>query len=129
MRPLDSLLFGLGAAAGILPGLSGVGCAFSLCCIRGMEPKKALNLALVLNIPVNLGLAFFDLTALLAGGAGSMTLGGIFVALFSGIMALAGVILACRLLPKILEYFGFSIFGFYSWGMALLTFIMFLAAV
>jgi undecaprenyl pyrophosphate phosphatase UppP len=129
MTPLDGLLFGLGGAAAILPGISGVGAVFSLCCIRGMEPKKALNLALLLNIPVNLGLAFFDLIALLSAGAGSMTLGGIFAALFAGIAAFGGVILAHRLLPKLLDYVGFGIFAFYSWGLALLTFVLFLAAV
>jgi undecaprenyl-diphosphatase len=129
MTPLDGLLFGLGGAAAILPGISCVGATRSLCCVRGMEPKKALNLALLLNIPVNMGLAFFDLTELIAGGAGSMTFSALLGALVAGLAAFAGVVLACKLLPKILEYVSFAIFGFYSWGMALLTFILFLAAV
>jgi hypothetical protein len=65
----------------------------------------------------------------IAGGAGSMTFSALLGALVAGLSAFAGVVLACKLLPKILEYVSFAIFGFYSWGMALLTFILFLAAV
>lgn len=129
MTRVDGLLLGLGGAAATLPGISCVGCAVSIASVRGMDLKKALNLALLMNVPVNLGLAAFDLIDLLSGGAGSLSLGALFGAILAGIAAFIGVILGIRALQKISENVGYGIFGFYSWGIALLSFIFFLAAV
>lgn len=129
MTRIDALFFGLGGGLATLPGISCVGTAVSVASVRGMELKKALSLALLLNIPMNLGFAVFDLIELLSGGGGSVSFGQLLSAVLAGITAFAGVILGIRLLNKITENVGYSVFGFYSWGMALLTFILFLAAV
>ena len=129
MSRIDGLLLGLGAALGTLPGISSVGCAVSVASVRGMDLKKALNLALLMNVPVNLGMAAFDLIGLLGGGAGSLSFRALGMAVLAGITAFAGVISAIRLIRKIVDNVGYSVFGFYSWGAALLTFILFLAAV
>lgn len=126
LTPIDALIFGLGGAAGTLPGISPLGAALSLGLIRGMDAKNALNLALVLCIPVNLGLAAFDLLALFGG---SITFGGLLTAIAAGAAAFAGVLVGTRLLTKITDLTGYCVFGFYSWGLALLTFALFLAAV
>jgi len=129
MTRIDALIVGLGGAAATLPGISCLGASVSIAGVRGMELKKALNLALLMCIPVNLGLAVFDLFALLGGGAGSLSLGALFCAVLSGITAFLGVILTIRLLRKIVDTVGYSVFGFYCWGAAMLNFILFLSAV
>lgn len=129
MSRIDGLLIGLGAALGTLPGISSVGCAVSVAGVRGMDLKKVLNLALLMNIPVNLGMAAFDLIGLLGGGAGSLSFASLGAGVLAGIAAFAGVIVAIRLIRKIVDNVGYCVFGFYSWGAALLTFILFLAAV
>lgn len=125
---IDSLFFGLGGVLGVLPGVSSIGAAVSIGSVRGMDLKKALSLALLMNIPVNIGLAFFDLLQLLQGGAGSLSFSALFFSLFAGMAAFAGVAFGIRLLKKIVENVGYSVFGFYSWGAALLTFVLYLAA-
>ncbi len=129
LSALDAFLFGVGGAAATLPGISCVGTTVSIAGVRGMDLKKAMNLALVMNIPMNIGFALFDLLELLGGGAGSLSFGALIRAVLAGITAFAGIFLGVRLLRKITENFGWSVFGLYSWGMALLTFILFLAAV
>ncbi len=129
MTRIDAMLFGLGGAAATLPGISCVGSAVSIASVRGMDLKKALDLALLMNIPVNLGFVLFDLIDLLGGGAGSLSLSALFCAILAGIAAFIGVILGIRALQKIVENIGYGIFSFYSWGIALLSFIFFLAAV
>lgn len=129
MSRIDGLLMGLGAALGTLPGISSVGCAVSVAGVRGMDVKKALNLALLMNIPVNLGMAAFDLIGLLSGGAGSLSFGALGLSLLAGIASFAGIIVAIRMIRKIVDSVGYGVFGFYSWGAALLSFILFLAAV
>lgn len=128
MSRIDSLYFGIGGILGILPGVSSIGSAVSVGSVRGMDLKKALSLALVMNIPVNIGLAFFDLLALLQGGAGSLSFRALIFAVFAGVTAFVGVGFGIRLLKKIADSVGYSVFGFYSWGAALLTFILYLAA-
>lgn len=128
MTRIDALLFGVGGAASTLPGISCVGSAVSIASVRGMDLKKALNLALLMNVPVNLGFAVFDLLDLLSGGAGSLSFGALLSSVMAGAAAFVGVILGIRALQKIAENVGYSVFGFYSWGMALLTFVFFLAA-
>ena len=129
MTRIDGLIMGLGGAAATLPGISCLGTSVSIASVRGMDLKKALNLALLMCVPVNLGLAAFDLVALLGGGAGSLSLVALVGAVLAGITAFLGVILGIRLLNKIVEAVGYSVFGFYCWGAAMLTFILFLAAV
>ena len=125
---VDSLYFGLGGFLGMLPGVSAVGSAVSIGTVRGMDPQKALTFALLLNIPINAGLAVYDLFILISGGAGSLAFRTLFFALFAGAAAFVGILIGIRLLKKITASVGYSIFGFYCWGAALLTFMLYLAA-
>lgn len=129
MTRLDGLIFGLGGAAGSLPGISCIGSAVSIAGIRGMDLKKALNLALVMNIPVNIGFVVWDLIDITKGGFGGLSFGTLFGGLLAFAATFAGIILGIRLLQKIVENVGYCVFGFYSWGTALLTFFIFLTAV
>lgn len=128
MTRIDALYFGLGGALATLPGISCVGSTVSIASIRGMDLKKALNLGLLLNIPMNLGFAVYDLIRLFGNG-GSVTFSQLLTGLLAGMVAFAGVIFGVRMLRKIVENMGYSVFAFYSWGLALLSFILFLAAV
>jgi undecaprenyl-diphosphatase len=125
---VDSLYFGLGGVLGMLPGVSAVGSAVSIGTVRGMDPQKALDFALLLNIPVNLGFALFDLLELVGGGAGSLAFRSLLFAAFAGAAAFAGIILGINLMKKISLSIGNGVFGFYCWGAALLTFLLYLAA-
>jgi len=129
MTRIDGLYFGLGGALATLPGISCVGSTVSIASVRGMDVKKALNLGLLLNIPMNIGFAVYDLIHLLGEGSGSVSFSQLISGILAGIMAFAGVLVAVRVLKKIVENVGYSVFGLYSWGLALLTLIFFLAAV
>lgn len=126
MSRISSLLFGLGGAASVMPGISCVGSAVSVGSMLGMEPKHALNLALVMNIPVNLGFALFDLMDLFSGGFSGFTFNALVGALAAGAAVAVGVVLSLNLLKKITERLGYGVFGFYCWGAALFTFVFYL---
>ena len=128
MSRIDSLYLGLGGALGTLPGISGIGAAVSVASVRGMDLKKALDLALLMNIPVNIGFALFDLIDLLKGGAGSLSFGFLIFCVFAGLAAFLGLALGIWMLKKITENAGYGVFAFYCWGAAMLTFILYLAA-
>lgn len=128
MTRIDGLILGLGGALGVLPGISCLGAGVSIGSVRGMDMKKVLNLALLMNIPVNLGLLVFDVMEL-AGGSMHLSFGSIFGALLAAAAAFGGIVLGIRLLQRIAQNLGYSVFGFYSWTVALLMFFLYLAAV
>jgi undecaprenyl-diphosphatase len=124
---VDSLYFGLGGVLGMLPGVSSLGSFLSIGSVRGFDMEKTLTFALLLNIPVNLGFAVYDLMALLGAGSGSLAFGSLVYALFAGAAAFGAIILGIHLLKKIMAEFGSGIFSFYCWTVALLTFLLYLA--
>lgn len=129
MTRIDGLILGLGGALSTLPGISCIGAAVSIGSVRGMDLKKALNLALVMNIPVNIGFVVFDLLEIAGGRAGSVSFGGVISAVLAAAVTFAGIVLGIRLLQKIAQGPGYSVFGLYSWTAALLMFFLYLAAV
>lgn len=129
MTPVEGLLMGLGGAVSTLPGISSLGTAVSIGTVRGMDQKYAMNTALIMNIPVTMGLIVYDLIDLFRSGLGGQSFGMVAVSLLAAAAAFAGVFLGIKALYKIADTVGFSVFGFYSWGAALLTFILYLAAV
>lgn len=124
---IDSLYFGLGGILGMLPGVSSMGCFLSIGAVRGFDKNKALNFALLLNIPVNIGFACHDLIMLVSAGSGSLGFGALIYAVFGGIAAFVGILAGIHLLKRIADSAGTGIFAFYCWGAALLTFLLYLA--
>ena len=53
---VEGLLVGLGGALGILPGISAVGSALSVASICGVERSYGLNMALLMNMFIQVGL-------------------------------------------------------------------------
>lgn len=127
MSRIDGLLMGCGAALNILPGVSCVGAASAVGMVRGMEPKNALNLAVIMQIPVTIGFMVFDLIALFSG-LGGLSFGALLGGILAAGAAFAGVLLGIRLINKIADTVGTNVFGFYSWGAALFIFIVYLTA-
>ena len=129
MTRVDGLILGLGCALGILPGISCVGTVVSVGSVRGMDLKKALNLALIMNIPLNIGYVIFDLVELVSGNFGSISFGATFGAVMAAALVFGGIVIAIRLLQKFAQNISYSVFGMYSWTLALLMFFLYLAAV
>lgn len=127
MSRVDGLLMGLGSALGAMPGISCVGAATSVGTVRGMEPKTALNLAFVMQIPVTIGFVVWDLLDLFRG-LGQLSFGALAGGILAAAAAFAGVFLGIKAVRKIADTIGLSVFGFYSWGAALFTFIVYLTA-
>ncbi len=128
MSRVDSLMIGLGGALGSTSGISALGGTVAMATIRGMESTKALDLALILNIPVNLGFIIYDIADILGGGLVSLSFKALVGALLAAVVAAVCIIVACNLLKKIVKSVGICVFGFYSWAMAVLTFVIYLLA-
>jgi undecaprenyl-diphosphatase len=125
---IDGLFFGLGGALSTIPGISCVGAVTSIASVRGADRTYSLNMALLIQIPVTIGLLLFDLVALVNVGMEALSFGVILGYLFSAAAAFAGVVLGAKVMRILAANIGFSIYAFYCWGAALFTFIFYLTA-
>lgn len=125
MAKIDGFLMGLGAGASAVPGISPVGAAVSAGVARGVERKFALRFAYLLLIPALAVSICFDLLAIIAGGV-SLSAMSLVAAVAGAACAALGSWIGLRLMQALSRGKGYTLFSYYSWGFALLCFVLFL---
>ena len=128
MSRVQGLLIGLGGSLSVVPGISGIGSAFSVGAVCGVDKGYGFNMVLLLDMFVCAGLVLFDVLALVGVGLGGIGFGTVLVYLLAGIAAFIATTLTIKLLRGIISEISFTVFGLYCWGVALFTFIMNLLA-
>ena len=129
MSMLDSWLMGIASALSILPGVSGIGASVSVSLLRGADRRKAINWALLI--------AFYTLTASICidvfnifAQRGTIPFFG---ALLSYIAAAAAAYFSGFMGVKLIKLFtarnSYCGFAYYSWGMSLFVFLMYLIVI
>ena len=125
---VEGLLMGLGGAMFAIPGLSGVGVALSIASVIGVDRKYSLNMILLMNMGMLAGKVIYDLMDLIAYGLGQISFSVILIYLVSSLITFVAAYLAVKLLRTLAADKGFGSFAYYSWGLALFTFILSLMA-
>lgn len=125
MSRLDSLLMGLGGTVAVIPGLSRIGSTTSVAQLRGVDREYALDTALLLSIPVLLGLLIFDVYAAVAAQA-SLSALALLLYLLAAALSFGGAWLGIIFVRFLAVKAGFTGFSYYSWGLALFSFIIYL---
>lgn len=122
---LDGLLMGLASVFGVLPGISRIGCMFSVGLLRGADKKYALDLSLLISVPVTVGLLFWDVYATVLTGVG---LDGLqFIGfMISSLASFGGACLSIRFLRYICDRTNAIGFAYYSCGLAIFQFLLYL---
>lgn len=126
MPRINGLIMGFGAGAGIIPGFSPVAGAVCLGRWRGVDRTYALSFGYILLIPLTAVELVYDLFGIFTGKAASFSGSGLICAVAGAIAAFFGCRLALSLMKKLSRYSGFGGFAYYSFGMALLCFVLFL---
>ena len=126
MSALEGLLIGFGGALSVLPGVSAMGAANAVASVCGAERTFALNMTYLMQMVLTVGLIAFDVAAVFAAGAVSLTLGTVIIYVLSATAAFAGAYIGIRGMRMIAVNVGFGVFAFYSFGAALLAFMLFL---
>jgi undecaprenyl-diphosphatase len=122
---LDGIVIGLGSTLAVIPGFSRIGCSYSFGLVQGMERSYALEMSILLSVPVLLGLTALDLIALIAAKA--TISGGIMLwALICGAISFLGGYLSLTLIRHACARAPLSGYSYYAWGMALLIFVLYL---
>ena len=124
ISPLDAVLVGIGGALGAIPGISRVGMLNSVASMRGIDSSFAVDFTYLLSIPALATLCIVDLGQLVMGNGGqtAMFLPGLFAFLSAFGIGLAGI----RLMRYLALKTGYEGLAYYNWGLAMLTFIIYL---
>lgn len=125
---VEGLLMGMGGAVGVVPGFSSVGMSCSAGLVCGVEKSYGLNMTLLMNLFMNLGLIVHGIVALASAGAAGLSFGLILRCLVTAAAAFGASMLSIRLLRYLTAERGTTAFGFYSIGLSLFLFILNLMA-
>ncbi len=126
MSVFDSLLMGLSGALSIFPGVSRMGMITSVGIARGADKHQCLNWAIALSVPALILLTLFDLISLFTVGIGTVTFMVLVGYILAAVAAFAGAWGAIYFMRYLAFRVGFYAFGYYCWGVALLSFILYL---
>lgn len=126
MSALDGWLLGLGAAMAVVPGISRIGVTHSVATMRGADRQNGLNWALLLSIPALMVLAAFDCYSMFAANALALSFPVLLKSILVWAASFGGAYTGIFILRFLSVNAGYSGFAYYSWGMALFTFILYL---
>ena len=122
---MDGILMGLAAVIGTIPGFSRLGCIFSTGTATGADKQYALDISYLISIPAVAIMLGFDLAACLGM---QKTVAGLelFGCFLSGVAAFAGAYMAIRFTRYICRRTDAVGFAYYSWGLAVFLFLLYL---
>ena len=126
VTPMESLFMGLGTGAAVLPGISSVGTSYSLGVLHGMDRKYMVHLSLFMHLIFTAGMMFYDILDIITQGSVAADVWAILSWVLAGLSAAFGTTLGLRGLERAAHKNGLTSFSFYSFGMALLAFILYL---
>ena len=124
---VEGICMGLGGALSVLPGISSTGSISSVATVCGVDRAYGLSMTYLLCILMMVGQLIFDVLPIVAAGLSGLSFVLLLSCLAAGAAAFGGAYLAIRILRKLAKGSGFSVFAFYCWGLALFTFILYLA--
>lgn len=126
VTPGESLLMGIGTGAAMLPGISSVGACYSIGMLHGIDRTYLVHLSVLMHVVYTFGLAVHDALDLLTAGAAGMSSSLLLTCAIAAAAAALGTILGVRGLTRAASKSGLTRFSFYSFGVALLSFIIYL---
>lgn len=125
MSSLDAAVIGLCGGLGVIPGISRTGMTASVGLMRGAEKRYTLDNAFLLSIPAIIVLLVIDLFAVFTATTG-LTFLAFISCVTAGITSFFGAYLSIFIMRFLAVRAGFSGFAYYSWGLALFSFILYL---
>lgn len=126
MSGLEGLLMGIGASLSVLPGVSSVAGSLSVASVCGAERTFALNMTYLMHMVLTVALIAFDLAAVVAAGISGIGAMALLSYVLAAAAAFFGTYLGIRMMRVLAVNIGFSMFAYYSFGAALLSFVLYL---
>ena len=124
---VEGLCMGAGGAFSVLPGISPMGAVTSVASVCGVDKRYGYDMTCLLCMILMVGRIIYNVFALIAAGMGGVSFLTLVGYILAGAAAFGTALLALRLLRRLAAERGFAVFAYYCWGMALFTFILYLA--
>ena len=124
---VEGLCMGAGGAFSVLPGISPMGAVTSVASVCGVDKRYGFDMTCLLCMILMVGRIIYNVLALIAAGMGGVSFLTLVGYILAGGAAFGTALLALRLLRRLAAERGFAVFAYYCWGMALFTFILYLA--
>ena len=124
---VEGLCMGAGGAFSVLPGISPMGAVTSVASVCGVDKRYGFDMTCLLCMILMVGRIIYNVFALIAAGMGGVSFLTLVGYILAGAAAFGTALLALRLLRRLAAERGFAVFAYYCWGMALFTFILYLA--
>lgn len=125
---VEGALMGLGGTAAVLPGVSAIGASLSIGSICGVERSYGLTMAMLMDMGLMMGFVVYDVLGLFSGGLDGLTFVMVVQCLLGAGAAFGGTLLGVKALRFLAQEHGYGLFGLYSFGLALFTFVLNLMA-
>lgn len=125
---VEGALMGLGGTAAVLPGVSAIGASLSIGSICGVERSYGLTMAMLMDMGLMMGFVVYDVLGLFSGGLDGLTFVMVVQCLLGAGAAFGGTLLGVKVLRFLAQDHGYGLFGLYSFGLALFTFVLNLMA-
>lgn len=125
MSPLDSLIMGLGGALSVIPGVSRISSLITAGALRGTDTSQTLEYAFLLSAPALVVLLGIDVFAMLSAHT-VITAIMLLTMVLAAALACGGAYAAIMFMRFMSQKTGFYTFCYYSWGMALFSFVLYL---
>ena len=125
---VEGLLMGLGGGLFAIPGLSGMGGALSVASVTGVDRKYGLNMILMMNMGILGGKVIYDVLDIISANMDGLSILVIIYYLLAAAASFAAAFVAIRILRYLADSNGYAPFAYYSWGLALFTFVLSLMA-
>ncbi len=122
----DGWLLGVCAGLSHIPGLSGLGAALCAGQLRGCVRQYILDLSLMLMLPALFCMTLLDVATVGVAGFVELSFANIVGGILSGAAAFAGGCAGISIVRHLAVRAGFAAFAFYSWGLAMLYFFIYL---
>lgn len=126
MTGVDGFFLGLAGALSVFPGVSRLGSIVSMSILRKTDKVTGFNWALMLSIPALIVWILLDFVGIFTIGVGSVSFAVVVGYLLSAASAFIGTYLAITLMKILIERTQLSGFAYYSFGIALLSFLLYL---
>ncbi len=129
MSLLDSWLLGIISALSAIPGFSGIGAAVSVSVLRGADRRKALNWALIIAFYALIASICLDIFAIISQRGTVPFFGSFFCYITAAAAAYFTGYIGIKLVKLYTARNGYCGFAYYSWGLALFVFLIYLIVI
>lgn len=124
LSPLDATLVGMGGILGAIPGFSRVGMLTSVASMRGADREFTLEFTYLLMIPTLVALCAGELGMIIFAGASAGI--SFLTAAIACVAAFGAGFAGIRLMRFLAVKVGYESLAYYTWGIAMFSFILYL---